>query len=213
MLLDESGPRIYLLRHGETAWNAEGRYQGRKDSGLTDRGRRQVASLGRRLASEVSHLQEPLTAYVSPLGRAQETADILARYVTFDRIDEPRLAEVSLGTWDGLSDEEIELEFPNARTGTDAFDWFFRSPDGEKFDAACDRVTSWLHEVRRPVVAISHGLIGRLVRGVFLGLERRATLELPVPQDTLYDLVGGPARSVRELIGEPESVGRAPRQP
>jgi probable phosphoglycerate mutase len=199
MLTDETAPRIYLLRHGETAWNVEGRYQGQKDSRLTDRGRSQVASLGRLLASELGPQREPLVSYVSPLGRTQESAEIVARYVALERIDEPRLAEVSLGSWDGLSDEEIEMAFPRARAGTDAFDWYFRSPDGETFDAACDRVTSWLADVRRPVLAISHGLIGRLVRGVFLGLERRVMLELPVPQNALYELVGGSTRSIREL--------------
>jgi hypothetical protein len=85
---------IYLLRHGETAWNTAGRYQGHKDSPLTDRGREQAASFGRTLAKVAGNLFSPLRTYVSPLGRAQETADIVAQHVLVDRIDEPRLKEI-----------------------------------------------------------------------------------------------------------------------
>jgi broad specificity phosphatase PhoE len=179
---------IYLLRHGETAWNTAGRYQGHKDSPLTRRGREQAASLGRMLAGVSQNLAIPLKTYVSPLGRAQETAEIIARYVLMDRVEEPRLKEVSIGSWDGMSHYEVSMEYSDALSGTDAFDWFFRSPDGESFEAVKARVSAWLHEAAVPSVAISHGLTGRIVRGVYLGLSDRTMLELPVPQDGLYVL-------------------------
>jgi broad specificity phosphatase PhoE len=67
-------------------------------------------------------------------------------------------------------------------SGADAFDWYFRSPNGESFDEVCDRVRTWLASVSCPTVAISHGLTGSLIKGVYLGLSRRDMLELPVPQ-------------------------------
>jgi broad specificity phosphatase PhoE len=115
---------IYLLRHGETAWNAAGRYQGHKGFLTTDRGREQAASFGRTLAKVAWNLSSPLRTYVSPLGRAQETAAIVAQHVLMDRIDEPRLKEVSIGSWDGMSHYEIRMEYPDALSATDAFDWF-----------------------------------------------------------------------------------------
>jgi broad specificity phosphatase PhoE len=187
---------IYLLRHGETAWNVAGRYQGRKDSVLTRRGKEQAAVLGRILAANLHDL--PLRAYVSPLGRAQETAAIVRRHVPLDCIDEPRLSEVTLGAWDGMSRFEIVTEYPGALDGSDAFDWFFRSPDGESFEAVLRRVSDWLNEVRTPVAAISHGLTGRIVRGVYLGMSRREMLELPVPQEGLYELHDGRMRLIEE---------------
>ena len=99
--------------------------------------------------------------------------------------------EVSVGTWDGMSLYEIGVEFPGALDGTDAFDWFFRSPDGETFDDACKRVRSWLSDVSTPAVAITHGLVSRLVRGVYLGMSKREMLELPVPQNGFYRLTAG----------------------
>src|ERR1700730_12808408 len=179
---------IYLLRHGETAWNAAGRYQVHKDSPLTDRGREQAASFGRTLAKVARNLFSPLRTYVSPLGRAQETADIVAQHVLMDRIDEPRLKEVSIGSWDGMSHYEISMEYPDALSEADAFDWFFRSPDGECFEAVKARVSGWLREAVTPSAAISHGLTGRIVRGVYLGLSNREMLELPVWADALYVL-------------------------
>jgi broad specificity phosphatase PhoE len=179
---------IYLLRHGETAWNAAGRYQGHKDSPLTARGREQAALLGRILAKVARNLGGPLRTYVSSLGRAQETADIIAQYVLLDRIEEPRLKEVSVGSWDGMSHYEVSMEYPDALSGADAFDWFFRSPDGERFETVKARVSAWLGEATTPSAAISHGLTGRIVRGVFLGLSNREMPELPVPQDGLYEL-------------------------
>jgi broad specificity phosphatase PhoE len=86
---------------------------------------------------------------------------------------------------------EIDVEFPGRLTGTTAFDWFFRSPDGEDFDAALHRVSLWLKDAVTPAVAISHGLTGRLVRGAYLGLSRREMLQLSVPQDGIFRLAEG----------------------
>ena len=99
--------------------------------------------------------------------------------------------EVTVGTWDGMSLSEIDTEYPGILKGTDEFDWYFRSPDGETFDSACKRIASWLAEVSSPTVAISHGLTSRLLRGVYLGLTQREMLELPVPQNGFYRLMDG----------------------
>jgi probable phosphoglycerate mutase len=181
---------LYLIRHGETVWNVAGRYQGAMDSALTDRGRRQAAGLGRLLARIVEPSAGRLAAYVSPLGRAQETAAIIGEHLALDLYPEPRIAEVSLGAWDGLTDYEIEREHPGALAGAGPFDWFFRAPDGETLAAVTQRVSNWLGEARRPALAISHGLTGRIIRGVHLGLGAQEMLRLPVPQDGLYALAG-----------------------
>ncbi|MGO4706343.1 histidine phosphatase family protein [Microvirga sp. 2MCAF38] len=188
---------IYLIRHGETLWNAVGRYQGQKDSPLSERGREQAELIGRLLAHETIDLTSPLRAHVSPLGRTQATADLISRHVALDRSDEPRLAEISMGSWDGMTRYEISMEYPDALHGADAFDWYFRSPDGETFDSVCGRVASWLADLDGPIVAVSHGVTGRLIRGVYLGLSKREMLELAVPQDGFYKLQNGRA----ELIG------------
>jgi probable phosphoglycerate mutase len=138
---------LFLVRHGETEWNSAGRFQGAKDSPLTPRGREQAHATGRTLAAMIS-VQAPLRAYVSPLGRTRETASLISQHVKLDVEIEPRIAEVSLGCWDGMSMFEIDTEFPGALNGSKPHDWYFRSPDGETFDAAYARVSDWLREAR-----------------------------------------------------------------
>jgi len=187
---------IYLLRHGETVWNTVGRFQGRKDSPLTKRGIEQADRMGKLLSREISGREREFEGYVSPLGRAKETAARITKIVPLTFAEEPRLTEVSVGSWDGMTLYEIGVEYPDALNGSDAFDWFFRSPNGESFDQACKRASSWLSEVSAPTVAISHGLASRLLRGVYLGLSKREMLELPVPQSGFYRLDDGKSELV-----------------
>lgn len=186
---------IYLVRHGETVWNAEGRYQGAKDSALTPKGQLQAHAVGRLLKSLADGAD--LSAAVSPLGRTRETAQAISMHVPLIQTLEPRLAEVSTGSWDGLTEVEIDAEYPASLAGATAFDWFFRSADGETLDAAITRASLWLRDVSGPIVAVSHGLIGRLIRGTYLGLSRRDMLALPVPQDGIFILDRGAAVFVR----------------
>ncbi|WP_077960680.1 histidine phosphatase family protein [Ensifer adhaerens] len=182
---------IYLLRHGETVWNTLGRFQGQKDSPLTQRGIEQADLVAALLSAEIAAEAPAFEMHVSPLGRTCETANRVQRVLPLARREDARLMEVSVGSWDGMTMFEIDNEFPGRLDGSDAFDWYFRSPDGESFDAACARAQSFIADIRRPTVAISHGLFGRLLRGVYAGLSQREMLELPVLQDGFYRLLEG----------------------
>lgn len=179
---------IYLLRHGETIWNTLGRFQGQEDSPLTERGMEQADRVAGLLSREIADNVQSFEMHVSPLGRTRETATRVQRVLPLTSREDARLMEVSIGAWDGLTRFEIENEFPGMLDGSDAFDWYFRAPDGETFDAACARARSWISSLQKPTVAISHGLFGRLIRGVYSGLSKREMLELPVPQDGFYRL-------------------------
>ena len=182
---------IFLVRHGETVWNVQGRFQGGLDSPLTRRGRAQADTLGRILAAHLDPAK--VEVQVSPLGRARETASLLrSRFACAEPVIEPRLREVSIGSWDGLDSFEIDAEWPGVLEGATPFDWYFRSPDGETYEEVCARLEDWLRpclkEQQCPVVAVAHGLTSRLLRGLLLGLSREETLELPVPQDGVFKL-------------------------
>lgn len=172
-------------------WNTLHRFQGRLDSPLTDGGIEQADTVADLLLSEISTSRQAFRIDVSPLGRARQTAERIRRVLPQIAREEPRLAEVSAGTWDGMTKFEIDNEFPGMLDDADAFDWYFRSPDGESFDAACARARARLADTYSPTIAISHGLFGRLIRGVYSGLSRREMLELPVPQDGFYHLRSG----------------------
>jgi probable phosphoglycerate mutase len=182
---------IYLLRHGETVWNTLGRFQGQKDSPLTMQGIEQADFVAKVLHRELAEDLHSFEMQVSPLGRARETANRIQHLLPIVAVEDARLAEVTVGSWDGMTKFEIDAEYPGALDGSDIFDWYFRSPDGESFDEACERAKAWINNVQCPTVAISHGLFGRLVRGVYAGLSKREMLQLPVPQDGFYRLYEG----------------------
>jgi probable phosphoglycerate mutase len=181
-----ASPEIFLFRHGETEWNATERFQGRLDSPLTQKGRGQAAACGTRFAQLGIR---PDLFVASPLGRTRETAQVIAGCADLpDTIYDARLAEVSLGSWDGLTLVDIDQQWPGVLDGSSPFNWFFRSPDGESYAAARERVKAWLDEVTGVTVAVSHGLIGRIIRGAYADLTMAETIALPVPQDVIWHL-------------------------
>jgi broad specificity phosphatase PhoE len=95
---------ILLVRHGETAWNREGRYQGRTDIPLSETGQTQVRALGERLKSV-----EIKIAYASPLSRAKNTADAILAGRTTPLWLEPGLLEISHGDWEGQLASDVEI--------------------------------------------------------------------------------------------------------
>jgi len=179
---------IFLVRHGETEWNRARRYQGWSDSPLTVRGTAQAEAIGHRLRA----LPEAEAAEIiaSPTGRARRTAEIIARCLGRTaplRFDE-RLREISLGSWDGLNRVEIRSRMGEKFA---EFEWYFLTPDGENYDGFAGRVAGWLKEVGDgPVIAVSHGVVTRVLRGLYAGLPRAAALRLPVPQDRIFRLAG-----------------------
>jgi probable phosphoglycerate mutase len=188
-ILKTTMTEIYLIRHGETEWNAQGRFQGKLDSALTGTGVSQAEAIGRRLAE----LNLSFDVFVSsPLGRTRETAAIISGSANLPAAQyDDRLAEVSLGSWDGLTHIDIDAQWPGLLDGSTPFDWFFRSPDGESYDAAFERSECWLREQQGVTVAVSHGLVSRIIRGAYSGLAKTDALSLPVPQDVIWRLSDG----------------------
>jgi broad specificity phosphatase PhoE len=165
---------ILLLRHGETEWNLERRYQGRFDSPLTDRGVAQARAIGRLLAKSADAAAAPIVA--SPQGRARRTAEIIRRQLAApgELSLDIRLRELSLGSWDGLTFGDIAMRSPGIFDGDGRYEWYFRSPDGESCEAFEGRVADWLHELDQsaPIVVVAHGLVSRVLRGLYAGLPR-----------------------------------------
>ena len=83
---------------------------------------------------------------------------------------------------------DIDHQWPGLLDGSTPFDWFFRSPDGETFETARARTESFLEEIAGIAVIVSHGLIGRIIRGVYANLSMAEALALPVPQDVIWHL-------------------------
>jgi 2,3-bisphosphoglycerate-dependent phosphoglycerate mutase len=146
---------ILLARHGETDWNREGRFQGFADPTLNDTGRAQAASLAAELAGV-----ELAAVYSSPLRRAFETAELIAAAHQLAPAAVEALREVDVGSWQGLTREEVEVRFPEqfARWLDYGQGW----QDGESYAEMARRVVAALlqlaaaHEGER-ILAVTHG--------------------------------------------------------
>ena len=162
---------IYLVRHGETEWNRDSRLQGQQNSSLTERGREQARKLGNLLARLLDHTRVPVQ--VSPLGRALETAVIIREHIPGpEPIIDPRLQEMTLGAWEGLTRKEVDERCSGVVGNDSNAEWWFRAPGGESYDHFQARLRSWLAEQSGSVIAVSHGITTRMIRGEYLGLSR-----------------------------------------
>jgi probable phosphoglycerate mutase len=72
------------------------------------------------------------------------------------------------------------------------FEWYFRTPDGESYEGFAGRIAAWLAELGDgPIITVSHGVVTRVLRGLYAGLPRPDALRLPVPQDCIFRLADG----------------------
>ena len=191
------GTEIYLVRHGETEWNRDGRLQGQRNSSLTALGREQAEQLGRHLARLLGPQQRLIK--VSPLGRALETAAIIRQHVPGpEPMKDPRLQEMTLGSWEGLTRKEVNERCDGIVGGDSTAEWWFRAPGGESYDHFQERVRAWLAEQTGTVIAVSHGITTRMIRGEYLGISRHERLSLPVPHGVIWHMAGGTVETIRE---------------
>jgi broad specificity phosphatase PhoE len=158
--MSESLPRVYLARHGETAWTISHQHTGRTDIPLTARGEANARSLGERLKGETFEL-----VFVSPLGRARRTCE-LAGFGAHAR-PEADLLEWNYGADEGRTTAEVRAERPG---------WYlFRDgcPGGESVEAVgarADRVVAQLKQARGRVILFGHGHFFRVLAARWLGL-------------------------------------------
>jgi broad specificity phosphatase PhoE len=157
-----NGPvRLFVVRHGRTAWNAEGRYQGHADPPLDALGEVQAEATARILAGH-----RPGLLVVSDLRRAVATAAPLARASGLDPVVDPRLREVDLGAWEGLTRAEAAQRFPDEMASWEAGADIARG-GGETRTGAGRRAAGAIleHLAALPpgsvAVVVSHGLVLR----------------------------------------------------
>lgn len=175
--------RLVFIRHGETDWNFEGRLQGQQDIPLNARGRAQAAQAGRRLAKIVgagrlSAGELPFVA--SPLARTRETMEIARGAIGLPPRDyavDPRLMELTFGDWEGLTWPQVKARAPEAASWREGDKWNYTPPGGESYAMLEERLSPWLDEVDRDLVAVSHGGVARVLMALVAGVPReRAAL-------------------------------------
>jgi broad specificity phosphatase PhoE len=185
---------IYLVRHGQTEFNRIGRLQGHVDSPLTPLGVGQAERVGALLKSLIEDPADWVLE-ASSLGRTEHTARIIAGVLGMGEVVlDDRLREVSMGSWDGLTIEEIAAMAPEVVAAAPRSSLFFHSPDGETYEAMSARLRSWLDEALndgRPRIAVSHGVSGRVLRALYADLDWEEAVLLQAPQDAVFRLADG----------------------
>ncbi len=158
---------LYLARHGQTAYNLEGRYQGQQAVPLDETGRAQAAELAER-ASTYGFA----ALWCSPLLRARETADLVAARIGLEPREDPRLMETDAGDWTNRSFADVQAEAPEMFAAFIAGDPSFAFPGGESFAQQELRVGAALEDVERgqlPALVVCHGMVIRAAVSVRAG--------------------------------------------
>ena len=173
-------PKLTLLaiRHGETELNVAKRYQGHSDSPLTENGRNQVSSLGRRMAKMKFD-----TLISSDLGRTQETATIIAEYTGHSIKTDSRLRERNYGVLEGLTVSDIKAGHSEVLERLDANDPDYIIPDGESLRQHFQRNVAVFEELQS---GISDGRVALVVHGGVLDSLFRYVARLPLDQPRCF---------------------------
>src|SRR5258708_13944314 len=190
-------PTIYYIRHGETAWNAEGRLQGAQDTSLNELGRKQAIHAGRILADLFAREgpREQALAYVaSPLGRARSTMELVRGALGLPLHDytiDDRLREIGYGDWEGSTLVQMQARDPEVFARRQADKWTVSPPGGETYASVQIRVRDWYDSVLADTVAVAHGGTARALM-VALGIETpNSAADLTIEQGAVYVFVDG----------------------
>ena len=168
-------PDFYLIRHGETDWNREGRLQGQRDIPLNALGRDQAAGAGRILRDVLAARgcdPSRLRFTASPLGRARDTMERVraalglppAGYGTDDR-----LREIAFGDWEGRSWGELKAEARPLVKARKLDTWNFVPPGGESYAGLARRLRPWVATVATGEVVVAHGGVARVLLHLLAG--------------------------------------------
>ncbi|HCM1426951.1 TPA: histidine phosphatase family protein [Vibrio parahaemolyticus] len=183
--------RIFVLRHGETEFNADKKLQGHCNSSLTSKGCDQARRVGTTLKQYVEN--RPFRVYSSTLGRALQTSQIVCEELNYSYENlnkEPRLKEFSLGEWEQRTIPSLEQEVPNLLAQND---WYLQAPNCETYESVRERLSSWLSDVAHDedIVVMSHGLTGIVLRGLLLGMDYTQVWQQDLPQDAFFIIEDG----------------------
>ena len=169
----------YLVRHGQTEWNAAARMQGQLDSPLTALGRGQARASGQLLARLGVD-----AVFASPLGRVRETLDLMALPAT--PVFDDRLKEWSSGAWSGELYADLPKRWPGEFAAWNADRYHQRAPGGENFVDLAERARSFVAAAQGDRIAVvAHGFLNRALAEALLALSPAETLQIRQGNDVV----------------------------
>ncbi|NWF94443.1 MAG: histidine phosphatase family protein [Syntrophaceae bacterium] len=178
--------QIYIARHGETTWNAEGRIQGRSDPGLSPKGFEQSLALLEQMKGR------PISAiYTSTLKRSILTAQPIADHLNLPIQKQPELDEIAFGILEGKLlhhfDEELKREWDRFRDHR----FTYRMPQAENYSDVANRIRPFAERLLRDhdgqeVLIVGHRVVNRLLIGMLLEISVEKVLKIEQTNDCVY---------------------------
>lgn len=193
--------KLYLIRHGRTDWNDEGRYQGQADPPLNRQGWLDAYAAALKLSTVCFD-----AIYSSDLQRAQQTAQVCANFTGLPLQLEPRLREICLGEWQGLLVSQIQERFPELLERWKSDPQSVRPPGGETLGELENRVVAALNDITaspmaKTVAVFTHKLPIAVLRCRTRGLDPGNFWKL-IPANCDWDVLDWPS----QLHGDPMVV-------
>lgn len=163
--------KVYLIRHGEVAWNSENAYVGATDLPLNEHGREQAERLADALKSK-----EISAVYSSDLSRARETAEIVAGRLGLEVHTDSALREVNYGEWEGLSENEIAARYPDVYAEWRENPMDIQIPGGESFGELVTRALPAFQRIvethnDHQIAIVAHKSVNRVILCCLLGID------------------------------------------
>ncbi|MBB3133797.1 putative phosphoglycerate mutase [Rhizobium pisi] len=181
---------IYVIRHGQTDWNAERRLQGQKDIPMNATGLEQARRNGLALLDILGEKIDEFDFVASPLKRTRATMEIIRTAMGLPPLayrTDPRLVEISFGDWEGSTLKELKATQRERVAERNASKWDFIPPgdDAESYEILSWRTGSWLASVDRPTVCVTHGGVIRTLFQAISDLPKSSAAEGEIPQDRI----------------------------
>jgi len=184
---------FYIIRHGQTVWNTEKRKQGQKDSPLTIKGIDQAVLVADAISKTVDNISN-YKIVMSPQWRCQQFASIICEKIQFsfsECIIEEDIREHCFGLWEGKTEPEIEIEFPNfleKRYKPENY-WTYIIPMGESYELLSKRVGKVVEKYKENnVIFICHEMVSKVMRGYILSSTKEKILHSKHPQNIIYQI-------------------------
>ena len=194
--------KLLLVRHGQTDWNLNRRFQGQRDIPLDAIGIQQATALANRLSHE--HID---VIFTSDLQRAHETANIIAAQHACEIHVEARLREMNFGAWEGLTYDEIKQNEPSALAAREADIFTTAAPDGETLNQLTARVESVLNDLRaqyanKTILIAAHGGPLQILLCLALDLSPSRYWQFRLAQASLSEIAFFPAGAIINLMND-----------
>lgn len=199
----QSGKRVLIVRHGETAYNLQRRYQGQKDIPLTSRGLAQASALAKYLEDEPIHY-----VFSSDLSRAEDTAWLIAKGKNLTVVILEELRERTYGAWEGMTFEEMSDQYPDEVAKWQKRPFSYAPGRGEYFFQVRSRARKAWEIVlgsmsqRQTAVMVTHGGLMIALFSYLLGIKNEYVFRLKPANASLSIVVVNHDRPELRLFNE-----------